>query len=125
MRRDGRAVREALLVCLLGMSWMAAAERRGTSDEARQTIAEVAGDHLERTVRCEGHGVAILGNDSRLLILGPCTEVRVLGSRNGVTVGDARRVVTRGDQNTVEYTERRTRVSDLGKGNAVVEKWPQ
>ena len=92
-------------------------------DEAK--MVRVEGDHLEQTVRCEGHALEITGSGSRLAVLGPCTEVRVLGSRNFVTVGAALRIVTKGDQNTVEYTERRTRVSDRGKGNSVAEKYPQ
>lgn len=101
------------------------AQQTGSRDEDTAKMTEVAGDHLDQSVRCEGHGVTITGSDSRLSVLGPCTEVRVAGSRNWLTVGAAQRIVTTGDRNTVEYTERRTRVSDRGKANTVAEKYPQ
>ena len=111
-------------VVLLAVCAGGAAQRDGKADDSGK-MAEVAGDHLDQTVRCDGHGVTITGNDSRLSVLGPCTEVRVAGSRNWITVGQAQKIVTTGDRNTVEYTERRTRVSDRGKANTVAEKYPQ
>ena len=102
-----------------------AGAQSGTVGDGEAKVVRVDGDHLEQTVRCEGHAIEIAGSNSRLVVLGPCTAVRVLGNRNFVTVGATKKIVTKGDQNTVEYTERRTRVSDRGKGNTVAEKWPQ